>query len=66
MKIRYVFLLIIIILGLQGLIILNSNYIPHYTELSTEQSFFPEKTNYESTINPNFNNNSLKGKYTLA
>ena len=66
MKIRYVFLTIIIILGLQGLIILNSNYIPHYTELSTEQSFFPEKTNYESTNNPNFNNNSLKGKYTLA
>ena len=66
MKIKYVFLIIIIILGIQGIIILNSNYIPHYTKLTTEQSFFPEKSNYLSTDNAKFNNESLKGVYTLA
>ena len=66
MKIKYVFLVIIVILGIQGLISLNSDYAPYYTELSTERSFFPEKSNYVSTIDPNFNNNNLKGAYTLA
>ena len=54
MKIKYVFLLIIIILGIQGLINLNTAYTPHYTKLSTEQAFFPDESNYISTNNTNF------------
>ena len=59
MKIKYVFLLIIIILGIQGLIMHNSDYIPNYTKLSTERTFFPEDSNYIATNNPNFNNENL-------
>ena len=66
MKIKYVFLLIIIILGIQGLIMHNSDYIPNYTKLSTERTFFPEDSNYIATNNPNFNNENLKGAHTLA
>ena len=66
MRIKYVFVLIIIILGIQGLINLNTTYTPHYTKLSTEQAFFPDESNYVSTNNPNFNNESLNGAYTLA
>jgi len=66
MRIKYVFVLIIIILGIQGLINLNTAYTPHYTKLSTEQAFFPDESNYISTNNTNFNNESLNGAYTLA
>ncbi len=66
MKIKYVFLLIIIILGIQGLIVHNSDYTPNYTKLSTEHTFFPEDSNYIATNNPNFNNEDLKGTHTLA
>ena len=66
MRIKYIFVLIIIILGIQGLINLNTAYTPHYTKLSTEQAFFPDESNYISTNNTNFNNESLNGAYTLA
>ena len=65
MNIKYIFLLIITILGLQGLIMFNTEYTPHYTKLSTERSFFPENSNYVSTGNSSFSNEDLKGAHTL-
>jgi len=65
MNIKYIFLLIITILGIQGLIMFNTEYTPHYTKLSTERSFFPENSNYVSTGNSSFSNEDLKGAHTL-
>ena len=65
MNIKYIFLLIITILGLQGLIMFNTEYTPHYTKLSIERSFFPENSNYVSTGNSSFSNEDLKGAHTL-
>ncbi len=65
MNIKYIFLLIITILGLQGLIMFNTEYTPHYTKLSTERSFFPENSDYVSTGNSSFSNEDLKGAHTL-
>ncbi len=66
MKIKYVFLIIIVILGLQGLMMINADYTPHYTKLGSERSFFPDKSNYISTDDPNFNNENLQGAHTLV
>jgi len=65
MNIKYIFLLIITILGIQGLIMFNTEYTPHYTKLSIERSFFPENSNYVSTGNSSFSNEDLKGAHTL-
>lgn len=65
MNIKYIFLLIITILGIQGLIMFNTEYTPHYTKLSTERSFFPENSDYVSTGNSSFSNEDLKGAHTL-
>ena len=65
MNIKYVFLLIITILGIQALIMLNTEYTPHYTKLSTERSFFPENSDYISTGNSSFSNEDLEGAHTL-
>ena len=65
MNIKYVFLLIITILGIQALIMFNTEYTPHYTKLSTERSFFPENTDYISTGNSSFSNEDLEGAHTL-
>ena len=65
MKLKYFFALILVILIAQGLLSIKSSYSPHYTNLNSEQLFFPENTEYKSTDNDNFGNDNLKGAYTL-